>query len=109
MAQLPRRLGQPVEVTLHGGGADPVRGSLLQCVTNTVWECVCSCAGRFHGTRSGPPKQLADGLAVATDYTTHTFTCYPQDGVHRNSPRNGFAPKLLVGGESNERAGSDRL
>ncbi len=42
----------------------------------TRWACVCSCAGRFHGART-PPPDLGGGLSVETEYTTETYTVWP--------------------------------
>jgi hypothetical protein len=75
--ELPRALRQPVDVVLHGSTQTKCVEACWNASPDSTWECVCSCAGRFHGTRSGPPKQVGPGLAVATDYTTHSFTLFP--------------------------------
>ncbi|UCN14607.1 hypothetical protein LFM56_17390 [Cellulomonas iranensis] len=77
MDELPRRLGRPIEVTLQGASQTKCVDACYGASPDTVWKCVCSCAGVYHGTGVGPPKHLADGLAVATEYTQHTFICYP--------------------------------
>lgn len=77
MDQLPAALRQPVDVVLHGSSQTKCVEACWNASPDSVWECVCSCAGRFHGTGAAPPKDLGGGLAVATDYTTHTFTLFP--------------------------------
>jgi hypothetical protein len=77
LEQLPGALGQRVEVVLHGSSQTKCVEACWNASPDSIWECVCSCAGRFHGTRTAPPKDLGGGLAVATDYTTHTFTLLP--------------------------------
>lgn len=75
--QLPRELAQPVEVVLHGSSQTKCVEACWNASPDSIWECVCSCAGRFHGTGTGPATDLGGGLAVATDYTTNAFTIYP--------------------------------
>ncbi|MCI4685093.1 hypothetical protein [Candidatus Rhodoblastus alkanivorans] len=84
--QLPAELGRPVEVVLHGA-------SQTRCVVecwrdaspDTIWTCVCSCAGKFHGTKIQPSTQIDDRLSVDTEYTTETYTAWP-DGRVTSSP-----------------------
>jgi hypothetical protein len=75
--RLPSELGQPVDVVLHGSSQTKCVEACWNASPDSLWECVCSCAGRFHGTRTGPPKDLGGGLAVGTDHTTNTFTVFP--------------------------------
>ena len=75
---LPGELGQPVEVELHGSTQTKCVEACWTAKPETVFDCVCSCAGRYHGSQTGPPKDLGGGLAVETEYTTHVFTAYPR-------------------------------
>lgn len=77
MEELPRALGQPVQVVLHGSAQTRCVEACWNASPDTAWDCVCSCAGRFHGTGTAPTKDLGNGRAVTTDYTTHTFTLHP--------------------------------
>lgn len=76
--RLPAELGQPVEVVLHGAVQTKcVEACWRDARPETVWECECSCAGRFHGTGTPPPKDLGGGLYVDTNYTTYVHRVMP--------------------------------
>lgn len=82
LAQLPAELGIPVEVVLHGASQTTcVEACWRDASPETVWECVCSCAGKFHGTGVAPPKDLGGGLSVETEYTTESYTAWPNGAV----------------------------
>jgi hypothetical protein len=80
--ELPAQLGAPVEVVLHGA-------SQTHCVeqcwgakrSDTFWSCECACAGKFHGTGSAPPLNVGGGLYIETEYTTQTYTAWPDGTV----------------------------
>lgn len=75
--QLPSELGMPVEVTLQGATQTTCVDACWNALPETTWNCECSCAGRYHGEGAGPALMVGDGLAVETEYTTHSFTAYP--------------------------------
>ncbi|MFE5309526.1 hypothetical protein [Isoptericola sp. NPDC056605] len=75
--ELPGALGQPVSVALHGSAQTKCVEVCWNASPDTLWKCECSCAGRYHGSRTGPPKQVAPGLGVDTEYTKHEFTLFP--------------------------------
>ena len=78
LAELPTALGTPVEVVLHGATQTKcVEACWRDASPKTVWECVCSCAGKFHGTGVAPPQDVGGGLFVETEYTTETYTVRP--------------------------------
>ena len=74
---LPAELGQPLEVTLEGASQTPCVDACWNASPHTVWDCVCSCAGEFHGQGAPPGTVVSPGIAIATQYTTHTFTVTP--------------------------------
>jgi hypothetical protein len=76
--QLPDELGMPVDVTLQGAAQTKCVEACWNARPETIWNCECSCAGRYHGAGTGPRLMVREGLAVETDYTTHTFTAYPR-------------------------------
>lgn len=75
--QLPGELGTRVEVTLHGATQTTCVEACWNASPETRWDCECSCAGQYHGEGVGPPLIVRDGLAVETEYTTHTFIVCP--------------------------------
>ena len=83
--ELPAALGVPVEVELHGANQTLcVEACWSTASPESIWECVCSCAGKFHGTKVPPPKDLGGGLHVGTEYTTRVYTVWP-DGRRTDS------------------------
>ncbi len=78
IARLPNELGASVHVELQGASQTKcVEACWRDAKQETWWQCVCSCAGRYHGTGTPPPKALPNGLYVATEYTSETFVVQP--------------------------------
>ncbi len=79
MDRLATELGQPVELVLHGAAQTHcVEACWRDAKPETAWQCVCSCAGWFHGSGQPPPKDLGGGLYVDTEYTTQVYTLMPR-------------------------------
>lgn len=78
VANLANLSGEVVTVTLIGAAQTTC---VEQCwrlkPRDTRWDCVCSCAGRNHGSGSPLPLQVNAALSVQTDYTTETYTIHP--------------------------------
>lgn len=86
LAELPAEPGVPVEVVLHGASQTKcVEACWRDASPETVWECVCSSAGKFHGTGIAPPKDLGGGLSVETEYTTEIYTAWPNGTSTRST------------------------
>jgi len=82
IAQLPAELGGPVEVVLHGASQTRcVEACWRDAQPETVWGCECSCAGKFHGRGTPPPLEVDGGLFIETQYTTQTYTAWPDGTV----------------------------
>lgn len=81
VADLANLSGEVVTVTLVGAAQTMC---VEQCwrlkPRDTRWDCVCSCAGRNHGSGSPLPLQVDADLSVQTDYTSETYTIYPNGG-----------------------------
>ena len=75
--RLPTELGQPVQVVLHGATQTKCVEACWNAAPETRWNCLCSCAGRYHGSTTGPPTSVSAELAVETVYTTHEYTVRP--------------------------------
>lgn len=75
--RLPGMLGMPVELVLHGSTQTKCAEKCWTAKPETYWDCECSCAGRFHGSVTGPPKQFGAGFGVETTYTTNVMTLHP--------------------------------
>lgn len=70
--------GEVVEVTLVGAAQTTcVEPCWRLKRRDTRWDCVCSCAGRNHGSGSPLPLQVNAELSIETEYTSETYTIYP--------------------------------
>lgn len=75
---LPNELGASVEVTLVGATQTKCVSACWDADPKKRWDCVCSCAGRNHGSRRPLPTLVSADLSIETEYTSEKYTVHPR-------------------------------